>query len=187
MEVGSTKDLKPESLTWVRRTERFGVSKMIPSGRCFSAASSEFFHAFAPEQTPADICESVAPPRLPDLHGDSGIHLPVPDDGPAGFRGAVARVRSRPAVRGVEVAQALRLVVPRRRRLSRGSDQPHPRRPRQGDEPALHAPDGQVQRARRHSHERGGGTPQIRLEAGSFTGLEGSLNPRLAALQPYPF
>jgi hypothetical protein len=38
IEVGSTKDLKPESLTWVRRTYdrfwwRFRISKMIPFGR----------------------------------------------------------------------------------------------------------------------------------------------------------
>ena len=50
-----------------------------------------------PQQAPGDFRQSDAGARLPDPHGDPGVHLPVPDDRPAGFRHAGARLRSRTA------------------------------------------------------------------------------------------
>jgi hypothetical protein len=130
IEVGSTKDLKPESFDLGEAHLRsllvaFSNFENDTIRRSFSADFSRAFSdALASQQTLEDFRQSVAAPRLPDLHGDSGIHLLVPDDGQPDFAVAVARVRSRPPVRGAEGAQAVRLVVSRRRRVPRGGHQP---------------------------------------------------------------
>ena len=72
----------------------------------------------------------------PTPQRDYRIHMEIPEftclcpmTGPAGLRHAGARLRPRPQVRRAEVAQAVRLVLPRRGRVPRGGDQPDPRRP----------------------------------------------------------
>src|SRR5581483_8675970 len=153
---------------------------MITSGPPFSRLFSKRPRDDSPLQAARNFFQSDAGARLSHPHGDARVHLPVPDDRAARLRDAPARVRARSQVRRAEVAQALRLVLPQRGRLPRGGHQPRPRRPRGGDEAALHAPGGEVQRARRHLHERRRGASQGGLEAQG-------VNPLLARLQPYPF
>src|SRR6185295_17108817 len=104
----------------------------------------------------------------------------VPEDRATRLRHAGARLCARPQVRGAQVAQALRLVLPQRRRVPRGGDQPHPGRPRRRHAAALHEARSALQRARRHLHLRIRRAPQARLD-------RQSLNPLLERLQPYPF
>src|SRR5712671_1655032 len=59
------------------------------------------------------LSQSKSGPGLPDSYGDSGIHLPVPENRPAGFRHAFSRLHPRPHLRGIEKPQALHLVVPK--------------------------------------------------------------------------
>src|SRR6185503_20423867 len=132
-----------------------------------------------PKQAAADVSQPCSRARLPHPHGDSGVHLPLPDDRAAGLRRAHARLRRRQALRRAEIAQALRLVVPRRRPLSRSGDQPDPRRPGARHEAALDEARGEVQRAGRHLHQRDRRARQERVQE--------ALNPLLERLQPYPF
>src|SRR5215813_8276151 len=114
----------------------FDVFKMIPFARRFFLATQSFFDAFPPRisslEAPADVRQPGAGARLPHPDGDSGVHLPVPDDRAARLRGAVARVHRGPPLRRAEVPEALYLVLPERGRVPRGSDEPHLRRPREG-------------------------------------------------------
>src|SRR5688572_28145160 len=111
--VGSTKDLKPESFICVRRIAENDNIRSLD--------------AIAPKQAAGDVSEPCSRARLPHPHGDPGVHLRLPDDRAAGLRHARARVRSRSPLRGAEVAQAVHLVLSRRRHVPRGGDQPHPR------------------------------------------------------------
>src|SRR5262249_40040224 len=79
-----------------------------------------------------------------------GVHLRVPDDGPARLRHHPYPLRARPAPGRVEVAEALPLVVSRGGRLPRGRDESHPERFRHGGPAALRRRDRRLQRARRH-------------------------------------
>src|ERR1700694_1282901 len=83
--------------------------------------------ALAPQQAAANVSQSCARARLPHPHGNCGVHLRLPDDGTAGFRHAVARVRARSHVRGAEIAEALHLVLPRPGGIPRSGDQQDPR------------------------------------------------------------
>src|SRR6185503_14359711 len=76
--------------------------------------------------------------------------------GPAGLRHHRHPLRARPAVRGVEVAQALHLVVPQRGPFLRAGDEPDPRRPRARARAAAAPGGGPLQRPGRHHHTRGG-------------------------------
>src|SRR5512134_1200431 len=164
--VGSTKDLKPESLMWERRTVEADV--VWGGSYNWGAILTDLprrDNADQAQQAAGNLSQPRAAPGLPHSHGNPGVHLPVPEDRAAGFRAPHPGLRAGPAVRGAEEPQALRLVLPRARRVPRGGHQPHPRRPGEGDPPALHAPHRPLLRARRHLHHRGGGTPQEGLEA----------------------
>src|SRR5450631_1218416 len=101
---------------------------------------------------PRDLPQPRPGPRLRDPHADPGIHVPVPEDGAAGFRRVAARLRSRRVVRGAEEPQALHLVVSRRGAVPRGGDQRDPRRPREGHRAALHAAHREILCPRRNLH-----------------------------------
>src|SRR5262245_2662159 len=168
---------------------------MIPSLRNISGSGLPLFRirllrifgrfdALASQQNAGNVSQSCARARLPDPHGDSGVHLRLPDDGPARLRHAHPRLRCRRALRRAEIAQALHLVLPRRRRVPRGGDQQDPRRPGARHPAALHAARSQVQRARRYPHHGD--------RRASQRGLAGhpeqpGVNPLLEKLQPYPF
>ncbi len=135
MEVGSTKDLKPASLTDSESQGEVSVSACFES-RTADAPSVEW--RFYRNETPFPMAQpSKALETFPnpspqrdyrDPHADPRVHLPVPEDRPARLRHARPRLRARPALRRVEEPEALHLVVPQRRALPRGRDQRDPRR-----------------------------------------------------------
>src|SRR4249920_519292 len=161
-----------------------GLSVFLPRFRVRLLRLFCRFDAVASQQDAGNVSQPCARARLPDPHGDSGVHLRLPDDGSARLRHAHARLRRRRAVRRAEIAQALHLVLPRRRRVPRGGDQQDPRRPGARHAAALHAPGGQVQHPRRHPHHGGRGASQRGLAGHP---AEPGVNPLLEKLQPYPF
>src|SRR5579859_3492916 len=167
MEVGSTKDLKPESLTEVSRKGKAAYVGPSRDARCLYLVESGFYandSADARREAPRNLPQSGSRARLRDPHAGAGIHLPVPEDRPAGFRHALHRLRARPLVRRAEEPQALHLVVPRPGQVPRGRDQRDPRGAREGRLAAIHAAHGALLRARRDLHDRGGGAPQEGME-----------------------
>src|SRR5439155_18750955 len=91
--------------------------------------------------------------------------------------------RSGQAVRRVEIAQALHLVLSRPGNIPRGGDQQNPGRPGACDAAATDAVGGAVQRAWRNLHNGGRRAPQERLARRDAC----PVNPLLGKLQPYPF
>src|ERR1700733_9284645 len=91
---------------------------------------------------------------------------PAPAHRAAGLRHARYRVRARSAVRGAQVAEAVRLVVPRARRVPRGRGQRDCRPSRRGDARALPAPERTLQRAWRNPDHGCRRAPTTRLAPG---------------------
>src|SRR5581483_294895 len=95
--VGSTKDLKPASLILVNR-----ILKCLPlparGGECASIWLAHLARRSRTHAVPAchrarDFCQSIARARLHHPDADSGVHVPVSEDRPAGFRDSRARIR----------------------------------------------------------------------------------------------
>ena len=91
------------------------------------------------KQGAGDVPEPEAGARLRDPLRLPGVHLPLPEDRPAGLRDHPGRVRSRRALRRAQVVEALPLVVPRRGRVPRGGHEPDPRRSGRRRQPAPRA------------------------------------------------
>src|SRR5580765_308015 len=98
--VGSTKDLNPESLIVVRRIGVFlGIRSVrrplrCDAGRlalrCARPQRSEILRSTGrvdqAEQKAGDLREPATGPRLYHPHAHPRVHLPVPEDRPAGLR-----------------------------------------------------------------------------------------------------
>ena len=78
---------------------------------------------------PGDVRESVSRSGLHDRNRLPGVHVGLPEDGPARFRHAHVPLRARPEVRGAEEPEALSAAVPQRGHFLRARDEPHSRRP----------------------------------------------------------
>ena len=103
--------------------------------------------------------------RLRDPLRGAGVHLPVPQDGPAGLRDDAHPLRAGRAVHRAEEPEALPVVLPRRGTLPRGGHQPHPRRPGGPVRAAAHDGRGRLFSARRHPHRGRGLAPMMPARA----------------------
>src|SRR3954454_11696382 len=89
-------------------------------------------HEHGAYKNPRDLPEPEARTRLRDQVRLPGVHVPLPEDGPARLRDHPRGVRARRPVRRAQVVEAVPLVVSQRGGVSRGGDEPDPRRPGRG-------------------------------------------------------
>ena len=111
----------------IGRISSGAASTSIPASRmvrCFVYPFSTDDHQA--HQDTGDLPQPEPGARLRDSLRLPGVHLPLPEDRPAGLRGDPRRLRPRRSVRRAQILEALPLVVPERRRLPRGGDQPDP-------------------------------------------------------------
>ena len=140
------------------------ASTSIPASRmvrCFVYPFSTDDHQA--HQNTGDLPQPEPGARLRDSLRLPGVHLPLPEDRPAGLRGHPRRLRPRRPVRGAQILEALPLVVPERRGVPRGGDQSDPGRSRRRHATAADAGDGCVQRPGRHHDHGRGHAPEPRL------------------------
>src|ERR1017187_663543 len=101
----------------------------------------------------------AVPFGLRGRHHDPRVHLDLPEDGPPGLRHADRDVRSRPAMRGAEVAEGIRERLPEPRYLQRERREPRSRGPCPRARAAPDGGAGRVHAPRRHPDDGRGSLP----------------------------
>src|SRR3990167_5132382 len=109
----------------------------MPTNRYAAAPAVYSAHGDEADAAARGGAEPALGPRLRGPDDGAGVHLPLPDDGPARLRHDPHPLRARPAPGRAEVAEAVSLVLSRRGRLPRGRDKPDPGRLRGGGAPAV--------------------------------------------------
>ena len=123
----------------------------LPARRCRAMPQS----AQRAEKRTARLPNPAPGARLRHPVPGARVHLPLPDR-PARLRALHHRHDRRRALRRAEEPEDVLLELPQRGRLPREGDQHHPSTTSSRPRAALHPHHGQVVRARRHLHQRGG-------------------------------